>query len=36
MTHAVPEYTVEQLEAAGRIDLDHFTNEDAFELGTLS
>ena len=36
MTHAVPEYTVEQLEAAGRIDLDRFTNEDAFELGTLA
>jgi uncharacterized protein (UPF0303 family) len=36
MTHAVPEYTVEELEAAGRIELDHFTNEDAFELGTLA
>ncbi|HEX4443031.1 MAG TPA: heme-binding protein [Galbitalea sp.] len=36
MTHAVPEYTVEQLEAAGRVDLDRFTNEDAFELGTLA
>jgi uncharacterized protein (UPF0303 family) len=36
MTHAVPEYTLEQLEAAGRIDLDRFTNEDAFELGTLA
>ena len=36
MTHAIPEYTVEQLEADGRIELDHFTNEDAFELGTLA
>lgn len=36
MKHAVPEYTLEQLEAAGRIELDHFTNEDAFELGTLA
>ena len=36
MTHAIPEYTVEQLEAAGRIELDRFTNEDAFELGTLA
>jgi uncharacterized protein (UPF0303 family) len=36
MPHAIPEYTLEQLEAAGRIELDHFTNEDAFELGTLA
>jgi uncharacterized protein (UPF0303 family) len=36
MTHAVPEYTIEQLEAVGRIELDHFTNVDAFELGTLA
>ena len=36
MTHAIPEYTVDQLEAAGRIELDHFTSEDAFELGTLA
>ena len=36
MTHAVPEYTLEQLEADGRIELDHFTGEDAFELGTLA
>ena len=36
MTHAIPEYTLEQLEAAGRIELDHFTSEDAFELGTLA
>jgi uncharacterized protein (UPF0303 family) len=36
MTHAIPEYTLDQLEAAGRIELDHFSNEDAFELGTLA
>jgi uncharacterized protein (UPF0303 family) len=34
MAHAVPEYTVEQLEADGRIELDHFSNDDAYELGT--
>lgn len=36
MSHAIPEYTLEQLEASGRIELDHFTNDDAFELGTLA
>jgi hypothetical protein len=36
MTHAIPKYTLEQLEADGRIELDHFTSEDAFELGTLA
>jgi uncharacterized protein (UPF0303 family) len=36
MSHAVPEYSLEQLEAEGRIELDHFTNEDAFELGSLA
>lgn len=36
MSHAIPEYTIEQLESAGRVELDHFTNEDAFELGTLA
>ena len=36
MSHAVPEFSLEQLEAAGRIELDHFTNEDAYELGTLA
>lgn len=36
MTHTVPEYTLEQLEAEGRIELDRFTNVDAFELGTLA
>jgi uncharacterized protein (UPF0303 family) len=35
MSHAVPEYTLEQVEAAGRIELAHFTNEDAFDLGTI-
>jgi uncharacterized protein (UPF0303 family) len=36
MSHAIPEYTLDQLEAAGRIELDHFTSEDAFDLGTLA
>jgi len=36
MSHAIPEYTLEQLEAEGRVELSHFTNEDAFELGTLA
>lgn len=36
MAHAVPEYTIAQLEAEGHVDLPHFTNEDAFELGTLA
>lgn len=36
MTHAIPEYTLDQLESAGRIELDHFTSDDAFELGTLA
>jgi uncharacterized protein (UPF0303 family) len=36
MSHAIPEFSLEQLEAAGRIELDHFTNEDAFELGTMA
>ncbi len=36
MSHVVPEYSVEQLEAAGRTELDHFTSEDAFELGTIA
>jgi uncharacterized protein (UPF0303 family) len=36
VSHPVPEYTVEQLEAAARIELDHFSNEDAYELGTIA
>jgi uncharacterized protein (UPF0303 family) len=36
MTRILPTYTVSQLEEAGRIDLAHFTKEDAFELGTLA
>jgi uncharacterized protein (UPF0303 family) len=36
MTHPVPEYTVAQLEAAGRIEFDHFAGEDAYRLGTLA
>jgi uncharacterized protein (UPF0303 family) len=36
MSHAIPEYILEDLETAGRVELDHFTSEDAFELGTLA
>ncbi|MEJ1230660.1 MAG: heme-binding protein [Galbitalea sp.] len=36
MTHAIPEFTVEQLEAEGRVDLAHFDNADAFALGTIA
>src|SRR5580698_1690260 len=36
MSHAIPEYTLEQVETAGRVELDRFTSEDAFELGTLA
>jgi uncharacterized protein (UPF0303 family) len=36
MSHPLPTYTLEQLEAQGRIELDHFTNEDAYDLGTLA
>jgi uncharacterized protein (UPF0303 family) len=36
MSHPLPTFTVAQLEAEGRVTLDHFTSEDAFELGTLA
>ena len=36
MTREKPVYTLDQLEAAGRVELDHFTKEDAFELGTIA
>jgi len=36
VTHEKPEYTLEQLESAGRTELAHFTKEDAFELGTIA
>lgn len=36
MSHPLPTFTVAQLEAEGRVTLDHFTSEDAFELVTLA
>ena len=36
MSRPLPEYTVAELEAAGRADLEHFSKEDAFELGTIA
>lgn len=36
MTHELPVFTLDQLEAAGRPTLDHFTKEDAFDLGTIA
>jgi uncharacterized protein (UPF0303 family) len=36
MTHAIPGYTLEQLETTGRVNLERFTNEDAFALGTIA
>jgi len=36
MTIELPVYTVDALEEAGRVQLDHFAKEDAFELGTLA
>ena len=36
MTHVKPVYTVEDLEKAGRVELSHFTKEDAFALGTIA
>jgi uncharacterized protein (UPF0303 family) len=36
MSHPLPEYTVADLESAGRFELEHFTKEDAFELGTIA
>jgi uncharacterized protein (UPF0303 family) len=36
MSHPIPQYTLTQVEAAGRIELEQFTNEDAFDLGTIT
>jgi uncharacterized protein (UPF0303 family) len=36
MTHAKPDYTLEDLENEPRVDLEHFTKEDAFALGTIA
>ena len=36
MTRELPTYTVDELERVGRVELEHFTKEDAFELGTLA
>ncbi len=36
MTREKPVYTLDQLEAVGRTELDRFTKEDAFELGTIA
>ncbi len=36
MTRTLPTYTLTHLEQAGRVDLAHFSKEDAFELGTLA
>jgi uncharacterized protein (UPF0303 family) len=36
MSHAEPTYTVEQLESAPRVEVEHFTKEDAFALGTIA
>jgi len=35
MAHALPDYTIEQLESVGRFEVEHLTGEDAFALGTL-
>ncbi len=36
MTRTLPTYTVDDLEQVGRVDLEHFGKEDAFELGSLA
>jgi uncharacterized protein (UPF0303 family) len=36
MSHAIPEYTLEELESVARVELAHFTKEDAFALGTIA
>ena len=36
MTHAVPEFTIEQLEAQRTIDAESFTTDDAVTLGLLA
>jgi uncharacterized protein (UPF0303 family) len=34
--HRVPTYSLKKAEAEGRIEFEHFTGEDAFELGTIT
>jgi uncharacterized protein (UPF0303 family) len=34
--HRIPTYTLGNVEAEGRIELDHFTSEDAFDLGSIA
>lgn len=36
MSHVEPSYTVEQLEGEEGVEFDHFTNDDAFDLGTIT
>jgi uncharacterized protein (UPF0303 family) len=36
MAHPVPQYSLAEVEAAGRVELPHFTNADAFVLGTTA
>ena len=36
MTHAVPEFTIEQLEAQRTIDAESFTTDDAVTLGLIA
>jgi uncharacterized protein (UPF0303 family) len=36
MSRPLPEFSVADLEKAGRVELEHFTKEDAFELGTIA
>jgi uncharacterized protein (UPF0303 family) len=36
MSHIEPSYTVEQLETEASFDFPHFTNDDAYDLGTLA
>ena len=36
MTHAVPDYTLEQLEAEPRAELDSFSRDDAVRLGEIT
>lgn len=34
--HHVPTYSLKKVEAEGRVELEHFTNEDALDLGTIT
>jgi uncharacterized protein (UPF0303 family) len=36
MSAELPVFTLEELEAVPRVDLAHFTKEDAYELGTIA